>query len=106
MCIEHCDSIPDLTLMQRFKCYTQYGVSTSIYGREKCGLLHNKTTEYDVFYRCISFNKVPDISLKEACQISKYTLKDRLECYRGKIIKDVGTVPYDKDYCELENKVE
>ena len=72
---------------------------TAIYGREKCGLRHNTTTSYDEYYYCISFNKVSDISLKEACQISKYSKEQRLECYRGNVILDVGTVPYDKDFC-------
>lgn len=106
VCIQHCDSIPDLPQKERFKCYKQYDISTSIYGREYCGFLHNKTTEFDVYYRCIRFNKVEDITLKEACQISKYDLKERLECYKGKVIKGVGTVPYDKEFCQLENKIE
>jgi hypothetical protein len=105
VCIQYCDSIPHSNWKQRFKCYEKQGVDPSIYGREKCGFEHNKTTYYDAFYYCISFNKVPDITLKEACQISIYNLSQRLECYKGEIIKDVGTVPYDRDFCELENKI-
>jgi hypothetical protein len=67
VCIEHCNGIPEIPLKERFKCYKQYDVPMSNYGREYCGFLHNKTLEYDVYYRCISFNKVPDITLKEAC---------------------------------------
>ena len=66
-CIEHCNGVPDSNWRDRFKCYEKHEVSTSAYGREKCGLLHDKTKYYDKFYYCISLNKVKDITLKEAC---------------------------------------
>ena len=78
-CIEHCNSIPEESWSQfrshsskgnledRFKCYEEHEVSTYAYGREYCGVMYNKTTNYDKFYYCISFNQVRDITLKEAC---------------------------------------
>ena len=63
-----------------------------------CAYLFDKTLEYDEYFFCISYNKAPNITMKEACHTSEYslpTLETRLNCYRGKLITGIGVVPYD-----------
>ena len=74
VCINHCEGIPGLTWKEKFECFKQYEVPSSIYAVEMCGLLHNQTTDYDEFFYCITYNRAPDVTLKEACKVSDYNM--------------------------------
>lgn len=98
VCIAYCDRIPDLNQQGIYDCYKKHDVPSGIYARDMCSFLFNKTDNYDEYFFCISYNQAPNITMKEACQISDYSMPTeatRLECYRGELIKGIGTVPYD-----------
>ena len=63
--------------------------------------MYNITQHYDKNFYCKS-DMGAQLSLKDACGVSEFANR-KLNCYRGKVIVGIGSVPYDKDYCNFEN---
>ena len=73
VCIAYCNSIPDLNQQGIYDCYKKHDVPSGVFARDMCSYLYDKFFDYDDYFFCISFNKAPNITMKEACGISEYT---------------------------------
>ena len=71
-----------------------------------CAFKHDINNQYDEYFYCLQLNGV-SVTLKDYCGTSEYDspADQRLKCYKGEIIKQLGVVPYDQSYCEYENKI-
>ena len=99
-CMAYCDDEHKITkspLSKKWKCYKHKGVPAALYGEQKCDSQFNKTRQYDENFYCKS-NAGVKLTLKDACGVSEFAAR-KLECYKGKVIVGIGSVPYDKEYC-------
>jgi hypothetical protein len=97
--------LANTTMVELWKCYEDHLVSSSYYGAEQCDFLYDQKTQYDENFYCKTSKKV-SVTLQQACGVSEFEEPEkRLKCYKGEEITGIGVVPYDKSYCQFENKV-
>ena len=110
-CIEYCKilqtskSNPSNDTL--WECYQSMGVNKQLYGEEKCSQSWDKNTQGNQYLQCLIHHNIP-ITHKENCDYIVNDDSQLLQCYRAQNQFDFFNtpVPYDRDFCYLEYKVE